>query len=170
MSRALLHISSSQGDRQGLLAQAVERISFGNKLKQISNVYEAMGDGTIVGSPKLLSVCVVIETDMTPQQLLQFTSETENQLGKDGKMDPGQPYPIDIDLLFFDSTVIRKPGLTIPHPQAHERPFVMVPAAEIAGDWQHPVLLSSLQELASEAQSAKPGWGQFFLRGEKLLP
>ena len=168
MAQALVHISSSQGDRQGYLAQAVERLSYGNKLIKVSNVYESNGDGIYIGSPKLLSACVIIETDMTPSQLLKFMVETENQLDRNRELTPDQPYSVDMDLVLFDQEVLRFPQITVPHPQAHERAFVMVPAAEIAPDWQHPILQRTIAELAREIQSAKPGWGAFFLRGEKL--
>lgn len=168
MALALIQISSAQGDREGFLAQAIERLGYGNELKSISNVYEAFGDSVRAGTPKFLSACVVIETDMTPAQLLRFLIETENQLERTRSEGPSPGYTVDLDLVLFENETLRTPSLTLPHPAAHQRPYVVVPAAEIAAEWQHPVLNKTIGELAQEAQAENPGWGVFFLRGEKL--
>ena len=54
---------------------------------------------------------------------------------------------IDIDILFYNDLILESELLTIPHPRLHERAFVLVPLADIAPDFIHPVLKKTINEL-----------------------
>jgi 2-amino-4-hydroxy-6-hydroxymethyldihydropteridine diphosphokinase len=62
---------------------------------------------------------------------------------------------IDLDLIFCrraggDIEIFQSDILTLPHPEMHCRSFVLEPAAEIAGDWLHPILKKNIRELWTE--------------------
>ena len=61
------------------------------------------------------------------------------------------PRTLDLDLIAYGREVIDRPGLTLPHPRAHERLFVMGPLAELAPTWRHPVSGVSAAVLAAQA-------------------
>ena len=74
----------------------------------------------------------------------------ENQFGRERSV-RNAPRTLDLDLIAHGRIVSQAPELTLPHPRAHERLFVMGPLAEIAPDWRHPVLGASAAELAAWA-------------------
>ncbi len=64
------------------------------------------------------------------------------------------PRPLDLDLLLYGDLVIDEPGLVVPHPRLHERPFVLVPLAQIAPDAVHPVLGLTVRSLRDRLPGA----------------
>ena len=62
---------------------------------------------------------------------------------------------LDLDLIDHGGLVMQSARLTLPHPRAHERGFVMGPLSEIAPDWRHPVLDLTASELAASASVAR---------------
>lgn len=61
------------------------------------------------------------------------------------------PRTLDLDLIAYGRAVLDSPALTLPHPRAHDRLFVMGPLAEIAPQWRHPVSARTAAELAASA-------------------
>jgi len=92
---------------------------------------------------------VLAETDLAPLALLNQIKYIENKLGRQPTFRFG-PRVIDIDILFYDDLVQETPRLTIPHPRLLERAFVLVPLAEIAPQFVHPVLKKRIIDLAGE--------------------
>src|ERR1017187_2746785 len=128
MNKAILGLGSNLGDRSSMLTSAVERISFGSRVIKVSEVYEAFARrGT--SNDRFLNCCIEIETDMLPYQLLLFVKEIEKQLNSSHTEAESLHRCIDIDLIDFNGEVLRTPELTLPHPDAHRRAFVMIPLA-----------------------------------------
>jgi dihydropteroate synthase len=90
---------------------------------------------------------VEIATGLQPDELLVFLKRIEQDLGRQPTFRNG-PRLIDLDILFFDNLVHSSEALAIPHPALAERPFVLIPLAEIAPDMVHPVLERSIKEIA----------------------
>jgi len=87
---------------------------------------------------------------MPPQAVLEALSSIEQAFERK-RIARNAPRTLDLDLIAYGRQVIEAPGLSVPHPRAHERRFVMGPLAEIAPAWVHPVLGKTAAELAASA-------------------
>src|SRR5215469_13405414 len=100
--------------------------------------------------PPFLNGVVLATTDLEPDQALRALHRIEAAFGRDRKA-PNAPRTLDLDLIALGRAVLKGPPLTLPHPRAAERLFVMGPLAEVAPEWRHPVLGRTAAELAAEA-------------------
>ncbi len=98
--------------------------------------------------PRFLNAVALLETDISPLDLLRGLLAIEHSMGRDrAKSPPKGPRIIDLDLLLYGDLVLDDPALTLPHPALHERRFVLAPLAEVAPNWQHPTLELSILQL-----------------------
>jgi 2-amino-4-hydroxy-6-hydroxymethyldihydropteridine diphosphokinase len=82
--------------------------------------------------------------------MLEALMEVERVFGR-VRSDRNAPRTLDLDLIAHGRTVLNDPVLTLPHPRAAERYFVMGPLSEIAPGWRHPVLGETAEVLATSA-------------------
>ena len=88
--------------------------------------------------PEYRNGVAIVEADGSPQVVLACLLAVEAALDRE-RGARNAPRTLDLDLIAHGRTVLDTPGLTLPHPRAHERRFVMGPLAEIAPGWAHPV-------------------------------
>lgn len=150
MTEVFLLLGSNLGDREELLQKAIQNIDkrCGRFVRQ-SSVYETEPWG-FDGNQQFLNQVVVIETALTPSQLLAEILEIELELGRIRKSERMESRLIDIDILFFGAYIIDEPMLKVPHPKIPERRFTLVPLLELAPDMLHPVLKKSVRQLHKE--------------------
>jgi 2-amino-4-hydroxy-6-hydroxymethyldihydropteridine diphosphokinase len=101
-----------------------------------------------------LNAVTIVETSLPPRAVLEALLGLETRFGR-SRSAPNAPRTLDLDLIAYGRQVIGEPGLTLPHPRAHERRFVMGPLAEIAPAWRHPVLGKTAAELAQAATAGR---------------
>ena len=100
--------------------------------------------------PPFLNGVVLATTALEPEQALRALHRIEVDFGRD-RTAPNAPRTLDLDLIALGDLVLEGPPLTLPHPRAAERLFVMGPLAELAPGWVHPVIGATAEQLASWA-------------------
>jgi 2-amino-4-hydroxy-6-hydroxymethyldihydropteridine diphosphokinase len=100
--------------------------------------------------PEYRNGVVLVEAKLGPEAALR-TLFTIEQTFRRVRGEPHQARTLDLDLIAHGRRIMDTPDLTLPHPRAHERLFVMGPLAEIAPDWRHPVSGRRAVELAASA-------------------
>lgn len=93
---------------------------------------------------------VLVEAQLSPQDLIQTLFTIEARFGR-ARGAPNASRTLDLDLIAYGRVVSDDPELTLPHPRAHQRLFVMGPLAEIAPRWRHPILGRTALDLAATA-------------------
>ena len=151
-----LGLGSNQGDREQLMAQAIEMLSVAlGAPVRLSSTIETEAWGFVSPNP-FLNMVASFSTDVPPIELLYVIEDIERCLGRKTKSVGGvySDRPIDIDILFYGDRIISTERLTVPHPRLHERLFVLAPLAEISPRLMHPLLGKSVLQLRDSILSA----------------
>jgi 2-amino-4-hydroxy-6-hydroxymethyldihydropteridine diphosphokinase len=147
VGNVFLSLGSNLGDRSINLQTALSRISAEcGPLTASSVVYETAPWGFKPDSD-FLNLAVAIETELKPEMLLDALLNIEKSMGRIRGKKGYESRIIDIDILFYSDLIIENQRLVIPHPHLHKRRFVLVPLADIAPEFIHPVLKKSILSL-----------------------
>jgi 2-amino-4-hydroxy-6-hydroxymethyldihydropteridine diphosphokinase len=136
---AVLAIGSNLGDRLGTLQGCVQAIGGigGTEVLAVSPVYQTAPVGG-PPQPDYLNAVLIVSTGLAPRDLLEAAHRIEAEAGRVREVRFG-PRTLDVDIISYAGEVSTDPVLTLPHPRAHERAFVLAPwhdidaAAEIPG-------------------------------------
>ena len=131
------NLPSPAGPPAATLRAALARLEQqGVKIQSVSSFYEtpAWPDP---GQPAYINAVAAVETTLQPVELLALLHGVETDFGR-LRSAPNASRTLDLDLLDHGGKVMTG-GVTLPHPRMTERSFVLVPLAEIAPGWRHPV-------------------------------
>jgi 2-amino-4-hydroxy-6-hydroxymethyldihydropteridine diphosphokinase len=157
MALALLSLGSNLGDRRSLLQAALAELGSlrGAQLVAASAFHETSPIGGPAGQGKFLNAAAVLETSLSPAQLLAETQRIESSLGRT-RPTRWDARTLDIDVLLYDDLVVNLPTLALPHPRMVFRRFVLEPAVEVAPEMLHPLTLWSVRRLWEHLNASLP--------------
>jgi 2-amino-4-hydroxy-6-hydroxymethyldihydropteridine diphosphokinase len=141
--------TSSTNGRKSNLDRAIELLlENGMKIENKSSIYETEPVG-FKPQPKFLNIVLSAQTKHSPQACLKIIHQIESELNRIREIKDG-PRTIDLDIIFYDNSIIFEKDLVIPHPRMHQRAFVLKPLAEILPDYFHPVYNKTVNQLLQE--------------------
>ncbi|MEU0334921.1 2-amino-4-hydroxy-6-hydroxymethyldihydropteridine diphosphokinase [Streptomyces sp. NPDC006193] len=138
--RAVVSIGSNLGNRLETLQGAVDALEDtpGVRVKAVSPVYETEPWGVAPGSqPSYFNAVVVLRTTLPPASLLERAHAVEEAFHR-VRDERWGPRTLDVDIVAYADLTSDDPQLTLPHPRAHERAFVLAPWHDVDPQAQLP--------------------------------
>ncbi len=150
-TKIYLALGTNLGERLDNLHTAMNALPPAVCVLRKSTIYETPPWG-YTDQPPFLNMVVEAETSLSPRALLDYLKQLEADLGRIKNFRYG-PRHIDLDILFYGRQRCKDERLEIPHPRLHERAFVLVPLADLAPDFVHPVLGEPIKVLLSRLET-----------------
>jgi 2-amino-4-hydroxy-6-hydroxymethyldihydropteridine diphosphokinase len=151
--KVYLSLGSNKEDRYSYIKKTLDLIDRQiGKIIQKSSVYKT--ESWAYNDSEYLNMCIGIECDHNPEDLILMTQAIERQIGRTEKTlvsEQNKPVykarEIDIDILFCDDLIIDHDAVKIPHPGIPHRMFILKPLDQIAHNFIHPVLKQTIGKL-----------------------
>jgi len=154
--RTFVALGSNLGDSAALVRRAMDRLeALSTKRLLRSSLWQSTPVDCPPGSPLFVNAVAALapHPTETPESLLDRLQDLEYEFGRQPKTILNEPRPLDLDLIAFGQETMVTPRLTLPHPRAHLRRFVLAPLNEIAPELVLPgrtlSVRQSLERLAS---------------------
>jgi 2-amino-4-hydroxy-6-hydroxymethyldihydropteridine diphosphokinase len=148
-NRVVLGLGGNVGNVEFTLFKCIELIEQHlGKIELKSALYQTKAWG-VEKQPDFINQVIVVKTNFSVQQCLVVCQTIEKELGRVRK-EKWHKRTIDIDILFYNSAILKEKELTIPHPFIQDRNFVLIPLAEIIQNFIHPVLNKTVQQLKND--------------------
>lgn len=149
-NRALIALGSNVGNWKinfNVCLKELRKISY---ITAIANIYMTKPYGYELQNT-FFNTAVELKTFSNPLQLMKKLQLIEKKMHKNKTIENG-PRRIDIDIIFFNNLKFDREGLTIPHPRATNRDFVICPLFDIAPFYKHPVEKKTIKQLKIEIE------------------
>ncbi len=146
---AYIGFGANLGDREASFHAASRALAAvpGIVVKKLSRLYETEPVGLSDDGPTFLNAVIVVETELSPRDLMNVMRTIELDIGKDPAHRSDRSRCIDLDLLLYGEQTIQEEGMLVPHPRMHTRAFVLLPLAEVAPDAAVPFLGGCVRDL-----------------------
>jgi len=154
----IIALGSNVGDSPGILRRAMERLA-GLSVRPLvkSSLWQTTPVDCPPGSPPFVNAVVALTplAGETPESLLAKLLALEREFGRKPKVVRNEPRRLDLDLIAFGDATRQTPALTLPHPRAVERRFVLQPLSEIAPELVLPTQNRSVARLLAGLSSSE---------------
>lgn len=131
--KVVIALGANLGDPRQQIAAALTEIGKVVEVKKVSSLYETAPFKVIDKQPNYINAVLIGETELQPKELIKELLAIENKLGRERSFQ-NAARTIDIDIIDYEGFFMESDELTLPHPRAFERRFVLEPWAEIEPD------------------------------------
>ena len=149
---AYVAVGSNMGEKEAYISGAIETLERRQdcRVRKVSSLIETEPYG-VVDQDRFLNGAFLMETLLTPQELLEVLHEIEAEAKRERTLRWG-PRTLDLDIIFYDNEVIQEEELCIPHVDMQNRLFVLKPLQEIAPYKRHPVFGKTIVEMVVDLE------------------
>ena len=146
-----LSVGSNMGDRENYIRQGIKSLNAlaDCEVVKVSKLIETKPYG-VTEQDDFQNGAIKLRTLLTPQELLEALHRIEAEAGRERTLRWG-PRTLDLDIIFYDNSIIATDNLMIPHVDMQHRLFVLTPLCEIAPYAYHPILHKTVMQLKEEA-------------------
>jgi 2-amino-4-hydroxy-6-hydroxymethyldihydropteridine diphosphokinase len=128
--KAVIALGANLGDPHRQISEAINQIRDVIEVKAVSKLIETEPVGVADKQPNYINAVLIGESELKPLDLMRALLDIENKLGRFRSF-PNAARTIDIDIIDYGSLFMESAELTLPHPRAHQRRFVLAPWFEI---------------------------------------
>ncbi|GAA0739287.1 2-amino-4-hydroxy-6-hydroxymethyldihydropteridine diphosphokinase [Clostridium oceanicum] len=154
MHVAYIAFGTNMGDKRRYIREALKKIKDkGINIIKVSSIYETEPYG-VLEQDNFLNGVVQVETDLSPEMLLESLMSIEKELDR-VRIKKWGPRTIDLDIIFYEDFIINKENLVVPHKDMENRDFVLKPLCELDENFIHPTLKKSVKKLYEDLQNKK---------------
>ena len=144
-TKVFIALGSNIGDKVFNIKQSIHEIKKYGQVVNYGDIYISKPYG-FKNQKNFFNTAILFFTNLQPLELMKKLSLIETKLKKNKKIENG-PRKIDMDIIFYGKQNISNKKLTIPHPRAHLRDFVLRPVADINSNFIHPTKKLSIRNL-----------------------
>jgi len=131
--KVVIALGANLGDPRKQVSIAIDEVRDIVKVEKVSSLYETSPVGVPDNQPNYINAVLIGESDLKPLDLMNQLLEIENETGRHRSF-PNAARTIDTDIIDYGGLFMESQMLTLPHPRAHERRFVLEPWFEIEPD------------------------------------
>lgn len=131
--KAVIALGANLGDPRRQISEAIDEIRDRIKITAVSKLIETEPVGVADKQPNYINAVLIGESELKPLDLMNALFDIENKLGRFRSF-PNAARTIDIDIIDYGGLFMESAALTLPHPRAHQRFFVLAPWFEIDPD------------------------------------
>ena len=151
VNTAYISIGSNMGDKRGNCRNALVSLDRTEtvQIESMSRFYltEPM---EYTDQPWFVNAAAKIRTSLDPVDLLAELKLFEVEYGREDSGVRFGPRPLDLDIIFYNDSIVETTHLIVPHPRMHHREFVLRPLSDLAPELIHPVFKKSVRQLFEE--------------------